>query len=162
MTNEVMRKGCVAVAAACLMAAPSHAANWQDMVKSDFHNPTAAVRSGAFVGARFVTSFGHQTSSRGQISLAPTHSHIAGNGSIETRIGEGLALNFSAKSKPSLTLAGARADMLLGLNPRGSADGDKKLGMSTGGWVAVRLVTAVVVGFVAFGAYVREKEEGED
>jgi hypothetical protein len=71
-------------------------------------------------------------------------------------------VNFSVKSKPSLTLAGARADVPLGLNQRGSVDGDKKLGMSKGGWIAVGLVTAVVVGFVAFGAYVSEKEKGAD
>jgi hypothetical protein len=162
MSYETMRKGCIALAAVCLIAAPSHAGNWQDMVQSDFHNSTAAVRPGAFAGARFVTSFGRHHSSRGQISLAPTHSHISGNGSVKTLVGEGLAVNFSVKSKPSLTLAGARADVLLGLNQRGSVDGDKKLGMSTGGWVAVGLVTAALVGYVAFAAYVSEKEKGAD
>ena len=118
MRNETMRKACIAVAAVCLMAAPSYAGNWQDTVQSDFHSPTVAVRSGAFVGARFVTSFGRQNSSRGQISLAPTHSHISGNGSVKTWVGEGLAVNFSVKSKPSLTLVGARADVLLGTQSR--------------------------------------------
>lgn len=162
MRLRMVRKGCLVAAAASLIASPVQAANWREAVQADFHNSAASVRPGAFVGARFVTSFGPQTTSRGQISLAPTNSRISGDGPIQTRIGQGLALNVGFNSKPSLTIAGTRADVALGLAQRGSVKGDKKLGMSTGGWVAVGLLTAAVVGYVAFAAYVSENEKGAD
>ena len=162
MTIEILRKICVAAIAASVLTAPGHAASWQQSVSSDFQTSSASVRTGAFVGARFVTSLGPRTSARAQISLAPTISRTSGNGMVSTKFGEGLALNFGARARPSLTIAGTRADVALGLNQRGSVDGENKLGISTGGWVAIGLVTAAVVGYVAFAAYVREKEEGAD
>jgi hypothetical protein len=68
---------------------------------------------------------------------------------VRTRVGEGIALNLAPSSKPSLTIAGVRADTALGLRPNGQVDADRKLGVSSAGWVAI----GVGVVALAAGAY---------
>src|SRR4029453_15389345 len=155
-----MRKPLFALAATILCATPSGAANWQDTAQLDFRDSAASVRPGAFVGARFTTSLGQRSTSRAQLSISPPQSRISGTGRVNTRFGEGLALNFGPKSKPTLTLAGIPADAMFGLKPQGAAGSKQKLGLSTGGWVAIGVVAAAAIGVVAFSVYVREAEKG--
>lgn len=56
---------------------------------------------------------------------------------MNTRFGQGLELSLAPRSKPTLTLAGSRADVALGLHPRGKVDPTKKQQLSTGGWIAI-------------------------
>jgi hypothetical protein len=140
---------------ATLLASPAYAANWQEQA--------AYVRPGAFVGAQFKVPLGDRSGAkpRAELAFAPTQSRISGGGMVRTRIGEGLALSLAPRSKPSVTLAGSRADLALGLTPRGQTKADHKLGLSTGGVVAIGVGVAVL-GFLAFALYVRESEKGAD
>jgi hypothetical protein len=61
------------------------------------------------------------------------------------KIGDGIALNFTPGVKPALTLAGQRADKVLGLQRDRDFDSDEKLGISTGGWIAIGLGTAAAI-----------------
>jgi hypothetical protein len=45
-----------------------------------------------------------------------------------------------------LTLAGVRADQALGLNPTKDVEANHKLGVSTGGWVAIGVGVIAVAG----------------
>ena len=56
---------------------------------------------------------------------------------VKTTIGEGIALNLGRK--PTLTLAGVPADQALGLRPSNEVDAGQKMGVSTGGWIAIGL-----------------------
>jgi hypothetical protein len=99
-----MRKFVTSVLAAATIAAPVHAAPWQDQ--------GSQVRPGTFIGAQFKMSLGGPAPSqpRAQLAFAPTRSSLSNRGQVTTRIGEGLALDFTSNSKPTLTLAGVRAD----------------------------------------------------
>lgn len=147
-----MRKAIAGVALVSMLATTAEAANWQDQ--------STNVRPGAFIGARMNVPLGRSaaTKPRAELTLAPTQNRVSNSGLVRTRIGEGLAFGFTGHSKPTLTLAGMRADTALGLKPSGRASADKKIGMSTGGWVAVG-VGAVAIGLLAFVLYVREAEE---
>jgi hypothetical protein len=133
-----MRKFVTSVLAAAVIAGPLHAAPWQDQ--------GSQVRPGTFIGAQFKMSFGGQTRSqpRAQLAFAPTRSSFSNSGQVTTRIGEGLALNFTASTKPTLTLAGRRADTALRLTRAGGSETDQKLGVSTVGWVAIGVGVVVV------------------
>ncbi len=136
-----MRKLVTSVLAAAVIAAPLHAAPWQDQ--------GSQVRPGAFIGAQFKISFGGQTRSqpRAQLAFAPTRSTFSNSGRATTRIGEGLALNFTSNAKPTLTVAGMRADTALRLTRAGRSESGQKLGISDAGWVAIGVgVVAIAVG----------------
>lgn len=119
------------------------------------------IRPGAFVGARLNLSLGGRGAAkpRAQLAFAPTQSRISGDGMVRTRIGEGLALNLTGQRKPMLTLGGVRADSALGLQRNGSVKIDQKTGISTGGWIAIGVGTAVVVGLGAFYVWLKEADE---
>ena len=120
------------------------------------------VRTGTFVGARFRIPLGGRSVARpcASLAVAPTLSRLSSNGEIHTSIGEGAALNLGAK--PTLTLMGIRADEALGIGPSGQPDAKTKLGVSSGGWVAIGVGTVALVGGIAF-LYVREvAEENSD
>lgn len=142
--GEVMKKAAIAMITASLIATPVQAAEWGD------------ARTGTFVGARL--TIGGRTGPRPQaaLMLAPTQSRISNGGMVRTTIGEGLALNFSPKSKPTLTLAGIRADRVLSL--AATDDGDKKRGISTGVWVAIGVVAAVGVSALLYADYCNDNE----
>jgi hypothetical protein len=110
------------------------------------------VRMGAFVGARFQIQLGGRGPSRprGALMLAPTLNRTSGNGINRTTIGEGLALNFGPGSRPTLTLAGVRADTALALHRNGNVDSEKRLGISSGGWVAIGLGVVAIGGGLYF------------
>jgi hypothetical protein len=150
-----MRKILIGLVATAMLAAPTQAAHWQDR--------TADARPGAFVGARVQLPLGHNVAQpRASLGIAPTQSRISSNGMVRTRIGEGLALNLNADRKPTLTLAGVPAGHALGLETRRSTDPNHKAGISTGGWIAIGVGTAVVAGAVAFALWVDAINDNSD
>ena len=148
-----MRKALTAIILASLLAAPAEAASWQDQAIDS--------RPGAFVGARLKLPLGHQAEAkpRAELAFAPTQSRISSGGVVRTRIGEGLAFGITPKAKPTLTLAGMRADTALGLTRMGRSDAEQKLGVSTGGWVAIGVGAAVLVGLGTVYILFKEAEE---
>jgi hypothetical protein len=150
-----MRNILVTLIIATLLAGPAEAANWQDQ--------TIDTRSGAFLGARLKLPLGHSAAvkPRAELAFAPTQSRISSGGLVRTRIGEGLAFGFTPKAKPTLTLAGVRADTALGLTREGKSKVEQRLGVSTGGWVAIGL-GAVLVGVGAYYVYWHEATKNED
>ena len=113
----------------------------------DLRDQAADVRPGTFIGAQLHVSLGgkHAGKARAAIGIAPTRSRISNDGMIRTSIGDGLALSFTGSGQPELTLAGTRADVALGLGPRGPTTPDGKLGVSTGGWIAIGVGTVALV-----------------
>ncbi len=122
----------------------------------------ADVRPGTFVGARFHIAFGgeHASKPRAALAIAPTLSSISDGAGVRTSIGEGVALNFGRK--PTLTLAGVRADQALGLTPSKDADAKHKLGVSTGGWIALGIGAVAVAGGLYFVHLVDVAEDNSD
>ena len=151
-----MRKFVTSVLAAAVIAAPLHAAQWQDQ--------GSQVRPGAFIGAQFKTSFGGPTRSqpRAQLAFAPTRSRLSSSGQVTTRIGDGLALDFTSDAKPTLTLAGVRADTALRLTRAGRSETGQKFGVSTTGWVAIGVGVAALAGGAYFLYLVHEAEKNDD
>lgn len=139
-----MRKLLVSLAGAGLIATPVQAREWQDQV--------TGVQPGVFVGAKLRMSLGGKEPARptAALAIAPTQYRISADGRVDTRIGEGIALNFGAAPKPTLTLAGVRANRALGLQGQGKVDEDQKHGMSTTGWIAIGASAALVVGVALF------------
>ena len=145
-----MKRVGIIVIAAGLVTAPVQAADWSD------------VRHGTFVGARL--SIGGKTGRRpsAALTVAPTQNRISSNGMTAMRIGEGIALNLTSGSRPTLTLAGVRADRALGLREAADDNVKGKLGISTGGWIAIGVGVVALAG----GAYVfhvlEEADENSD
>jgi hypothetical protein len=133
-----MHKLTLSLATAGLLFAPVEATAAQYEV--------ADVRPGTFAGARFQIAFGGRQASKPRVALAiaPTMTRISDGAGVRTSIGEGVALNFGRK--PTLTLAGVRADQALGLNPTKDVEANHKLGVSTGGWVAIGVGVIAVAG----------------
>lgn len=137
-----MRNLILSLACASLMSVPVEGANRQyDNVE---------VRPGTFIGARFQMSLGGRSAAkpRATLAIAPTMTRISDGAGVRTSIGEGVALNFGRK--PTLTLAGVRADQALGLTPSRDADARHKLGVSTGGWIAIGVGVVAVAGGLYF------------
>jgi hypothetical protein len=154
-----MRKSLAPVIIATLLAAPAEAASWQDQATD--------VRPGAFIGARVKLPFGGPSApkTRAELAFAPTQSRISSSGAIRTRIGEGFGFGLTSHSKPTLTLAGMRADTALGLARTGRAKAERKLSLGTGGWIAVGVGTVVVVGVIGLALWadhVNDCEEREN
>ena len=78
------------------------------------------------------------------------------------RIGEGIAFNLSPGSRPSFTLAGVRADRMLGLHPKGSVESGHKLGVSKGGWVAIGAGVVVLAGGIFVLHRINEADKNSD
>lgn len=133
-----MKKTGIVMIAAGLATTPVQAADWND------------VRPGTFVGARL--AIGGKTGRRpsAALTIAPTQNWSSHSGMSGMRIGEGIALNLTPGAKPTLTLAGVRADTALGLQRDRDLSSDKKLGISSGGWVAIGVGAALAVGAAAF------------
>jgi len=142
-----MRDALAVIIAATLLAAPAEAASWQDQ-------PTE-VRPGAFLGARVKLPLGGHTTTkaRAELAFAPTQSRISNSGLVRTRIGEGFAFGLTPHSKPTLTVGGTRADVALGFAGAGRAKNDQKMGISTGGWVAIGVGTVLIVGAVGLALW---------
>lgn len=139
-----MRKIFASIILAASFAAPVEAAAWQ--------NEPIDNRTGAFLGARLKLPLGRQRAStaRAELAFAPTQSRASSSGMVRTRIGEGLSFGFSSHSKPTLNLAGMRADAALGLARSSQSKTDQKLGVSTTGWIAIGVGAAIVVAGVGY------------
>lgn len=146
-----MKKAGIFMIAGGLITAPVQAADWSD------------VRPGTFIGARL--TIGGRTGGRpsAALTIAPTQNRISQNGIGDMTIGEGLALNLTPGARPTLTLAGVRADTALGLQRDRDLDSSKKLGMSTAGWVAVGVGSAALIfgGLYLAADHIADCNEGE-
>jgi len=136
-----MRRLVTAFIAAAILTAPSHAAGWQGQ-ESD-------VRRGAFLGAQISIPLGGQARSRpfSQLAIAPM-TVASDHRRVSAFIGQGLALRIGREAKPSIMIGGVRADHALGLNRSKQVQAEQKMGLSTGGWIAIGLATAIGVGFL--------------
>ena len=79
---------------------------------------------------------------------------------VKTTIGEGIALNLGRK--PTLTLAGVPADQALGLRPSNEVDAGQKMGVSTGGWIAIGLGAVAIGGGLYFLHLVAESAKNSE
>ena len=150
-----MRRLWFSLLLATVVVAPAQGAGWE--------RAASDVRPGAFVGARVQLPLGHHASPspRATLAIAPTASRISREGMVRTRIGEGLALSIG-ESKPSLTIAGFRADTALALRQQGASAPGKQLAISTAGWVAIGVGTVIVVGGVAFALWADAVNDGSE
>ena len=139
-----MKKTIAAMIATVMITAPVQAAEWNE------------VKAGTFIGARL--TIGGKTGGRpsAALTIAPTQSRIAYDGFSSMKIGEGIALNLTPGAKPTLTLAGVRADRALHLNA--DADGGDKAGPSTGVWIAIGVAAAVGAGALWYSDYCNDNE----
>jgi hypothetical protein len=133
-------------AQAVAAAQPAAAATFQE---------TTIVQSGTFAGARIRIALGGKQQDgkfRAGLALAPTLRSQAISGESRTLIGEGLELGFTGERPLTLSLAGRPVNHLL---PSGSkTDDEQRLGISTGGYVAIGVgVAALVGGFLVFDHY---------
>jgi len=149
--GAAMKKTAIAMIAAGLVSTPVEAADWGNL------------QTGTFVGARLTIGGGSGRRPTAALAVAPTLNRISNNGVGNTRIGEGIALNLTPGSKPTLTLAGVRADTALGLRRSGNVNADKKLGVSTGGWIAIGVGTtaAILGGLYLWADHIADCDEGE-
>jgi hypothetical protein len=120
------------------------------------------VRPATFAGARFQIAFGGRQASKPRVALAiaPTMTRISDGAGVRTSIGEGVALNFGRKT--TLTLAGVRADQALGLTPSNDVEFNHKLGVSTGGWIAIGFGAVALVGAAIYVGRIVECEADPD
>ena len=151
-----MRKIVASLIGAGLLAAPAQAAEWRDQA--------AGIQPGVFVGAKLRMSLGGRTASkpRAAFAIAPAQGRISSDGIVNTNIGEGIALNLTAGSKPTLTLAGIRADRALGLKSGPASAYGGKLGMSDGAKIALGVGAALLIGAGVFYAVVTDCADHED
>ena len=127
------------VAAQTIVAAqPAAAASLQE---------TAAVQSGTFAGARIRLSLGggqEHRKFRAGLTFAPTLRTQAISGETRMRFGEGIELGFAGQRPLALTLSGRPVSRML---PGGNkSEDERRLGISTGGYVAIGVGVAALVG----------------
>lgn len=116
---------------------------------------TMTAQSGTFDGARVRLSLGgrqHDRKLRAGLTIAPTLRSQAISGETRTRIGEGLEFGFVGERPLSLSLGGRLVSRLL---PGGrKSEDEQRLGISTGGHVAIGIGVAALVGaFLVFDHY---------
>jgi len=112
----------------------------------------SSVQTGTFAGARLRISLGGKQEARkfrAGLTVAPTMRSQTVSGDTRMRFGEGLELGLTGKRPLTLSLAGRPVSRLA---PGGvkSEDG-KRLGVSTGGYVAIGVgvvLVAVGVGYL--------------
>jgi hypothetical protein len=129
-----MQKMSLWVAATAVLTVPAHGASLQADAET--------IRAGAFVGARLrlPLSAGGSRKLQAALSVAPLRSYRSGAASAVTYIGEGVAVDF-ASGRPALTLGGYSTPAALGLRRQGVVTDKQRLGISTGGWIAIGLLT---------------------
>jgi hypothetical protein len=134
------------VVAHSLVAAPPAAA-------AGFEETTA--QSGIFTGARIRLSLGgrqHDRKFRAGLTIAPALRRQAISGGTRTHIGEGLELGLAGERPLTLSLGGRPVGRLL---PHGrKSEDEQRLGISTGGYMAIGIGVAALVGaFLVFDHY---------
>jgi hypothetical protein len=135
------------VAAHSLVAAqPAAAAGSEEMTTA---------QSGTFAGARIRLSLAgrqHDRKFRAGLTIAPMLRNHGISGETRTRFGEGLELGFAGERPLTLSLGGRPVGRLL-RGGRKSED-EQRLGISTGGYVAIGVGVAALVGaFVLYDHY---------
>jgi hypothetical protein len=132
-------KACALAAAHLLFAAqPSAAAGLEE---------PATLQGGTFAGARIRLSLGggpNDGKLRAGLALAPTMRSQTLAGQSRTLFGEGVELGFAGERPLSLTLAGRPVGRLLPGATR--PEDERRLGMSTTGYIAIGVGIAALVG----------------
>jgi hypothetical protein len=105
------------------------------------------VRSGTFAGARMRLSLGGPQTDRkfrAGLTLAPTLRSESTSGETRTRFGEGVELGFTGKRPLTFSISGQPVSRLL---PGGrKSEDERRLGVSTAGYVAIGVGVAALVG----------------
>ena len=151
-----MRFAHFAAAVAILTASPAHAANWSGIQQDS--------RIGAFAGVRINLKLGGQRADvvRTSVAISPVHTSFSGGRAIQSRIGQGVGVEFSAR-RARATIAGMPVQQALGLARQDGSLNDKgKLGVSSGGWAAIGAGVAVVAGAIWFASEVNKCEDHDD
>ena len=121
------------------------------------------VQSGTFTGARIRLSLGgrqHDRKFRAGLTIAPMVRSQAISGETRTRFGEGLELGFAGKRPLTLSLGGQPVSRLL---PGGrKSENEQRLGISTGGYVAIGVGVAALVGAVLVFDHYRDEDRLSD
>ena len=133
-----MKKAAVFLVSVGLLTTPAQAVDWGN------------VKPGAFIGARLTVGGKTGARPRAALTIAPTQNRISESGVASMRTGEGIALNLTPGTKPTLTLAGVRADRALGLTRGQQTSSDSKLELSTGGKIAIGVGGALLAGAAIF------------
>jgi len=154
-----MRKILASFVGAGLLVSPVQAADWRDQ--------PSTIQPGVFAGAKLRISMRGKSAGkpRAALGIAPAQSRISGDAMVNTSIGEGLALNFTSGKKPTVTLAGVRADRALGLTSGPGSSAGTRLGMSDGGKVALGVGAALLIGagiFYAVAVSCDESDSSDD
>ncbi len=146
-----MRKIVISLVAASVVAQPLEAAGWQDQ--------GFEVRRGAFIGAQFRVSLGGEArpKARAQLMIAPTQSLVSSDGKVRAAIGQGFGFGVTSGERPTLTLAGVRADLALRPQRGNAVDRGKKMGISKG--VAIGLGVLAIAGGAYFLYLLSEEEK---
>ncbi len=151
--NSYVLAGLV-VAQSIVAAQPAAAATYQD---------TATVQSGTFAGARLRLSLGGKQEDRrvrAGLAFAPTLRSQSGSGEVRTRIGEGVELGFTGDRPLTLSLAGRPVSQLL--PGQSKLEDERQMGISTGGYVAIGVGVALVVGGFVLVQHYKEIDEHSD
>ena len=132
-----MQKLITFAALSATLAAPIKAAEW-GMTDN---------RSGSFAGARLRIPLGANSTSKPQASLAlaPLTSRRMSDGRMNSRIGEGVTINFAGK-KPEINLGEIRADRVVQIVRGRAVDAEGKSGISTGAAIGIGVGLVVAVG----------------
>jgi len=146
-----MKNAAMVLVVAGLAATPVQAADWGE------------VRPGTFIGAQLTIGGKYKGRPSAALTIAPTQNRIYRSGRSSTKIGEGFALNFTAGTKPTLTLAGIRADTALGLQRDRSFESKNELGISRSGWIAIGVgsVALIAGGLYLYADHLADCDEGE-
>ena len=126
----------------------------QPAAATGFEQMTTA-QSGTFTGARIRLSLGgrqHDRKFRAGLTIAPMMRSQAISGESRTRLGKGLELGFAGQRPLTLSLGGRPVSRLL---PGGrKSENETRLGISTGGYVAIGVGVAALVGaFLVYDHY---------
>ncbi len=122
------------------------------------------VQNGTFAGARIRLSLGGRQQ-EGKIHAGLTIAPMLRSQTISAvsriRIGEGLELGFAGERRLAWSLGGRPVSRLL---PGGSkSEDDRRLGTSTGGYVAIGVgVAALVAGAIVAGVVIDHSDDAPD
>ena len=125
---------------------------------ADLHRDAGSSRStlGAFAGARLSVPLGagRERKLRAGLTVAPLLQRQQSDGSLRTRVGEGVELGVSGDEKVGLTFTPLARLAETRPGPKG-----RKLGISTLGWAAIGSVVVIVGGLLILNDYVRDQSE---
>lgn len=108
-------------------------------------------RQGAFAGARLRVPLGggeKAGKARAALTMAPVLQGRRADGAMRTRFGEGMELRLAGDSGKAELAFGGRS--LAQLKEGRTGPDGRRLGVSTLGWVAIGVGTALIVGTAAF------------